>query len=1569
MTCTYVLYDKRNGESKEFTYEGLIEYFKKYGPQDFRDMIYSKETTKQDISFNKVVKKNKDYVVKISESKSSGEPDYDTGKAYTPQSLINSGYFKYRGTTPLVRELNDDEFVTHQAASYEAEGMTPEEAKTKAENILKVWKDVINVDAKELHVLLNQFNFSPGEDKYESDFRAHLKDSKFETVASQLWNELTEFDPDNNRYGVYPRMRMNHKFTDIKTSLLQSKNLTAKLNHIEKEIVGHFDNIIIDEDGTLHVYNFKYTTTSSKKWDGEKLRQYNFQLALLKQILAHNGFNITRTRMHLIPIKVEYSDDFSTIKSITVEPMYSPPTGKAGEEFSAMAKYFISSNIEIEPIKNEVVQKINTNLNYFFPNRRVTIEGIQKTVDEWIKHNYSSRVEARIKKVDQDTHVYELYINEDFSNPIKITSPEEPLKNEELRAAVTAHINKINTNNSEFLAKLIDEIRASKHAGKSILGKAGSREIRLAEQFVGRSLSKYFRYTVKNDVKQFEWKLISNDTLLDANILVFKNREDQIDVVCLSNFDISASTKFKGRNNIMGSYIPDTKAFGLINYKATYGNIEAVRTMTILNEVLPQITQSDFALGNLSIISTHHRGNILSYSMETLNRELFQESVRVIKDNTDGFDFRNNFVNAKYVDPLKLLLYDFRKFISDRGLTASEVSDLEELGFSNFESLSTREAKRVELEALINRILMEDDSISTLSPDEIRELMITETDRKKRILLNLYKEAQDAYLYYSGIQVRNEEKISNIREYVMTQNRINNKTYNGVVNLFIKAVDDVAYEVKSDYNQIYNFTTDFYNKTGFSSIRNSSVGDQAKAFNNLYVINNEGKRLMQFRNPYEKDSQTELSAAEKSYLKRVLYEFARIRSKIYGFDFDFKAYDIDTDKYKAFIAKNRSWYFNPPLEKASIATIRSQGIGKAMEEWGEYAKKAFHDPKGFIRLVINGIGTDEEAEINLNKTFDSLSVQNPFIVGDGVGREHERTRDEMINKYPDGFWETNVENLLAHYLEKYIQTREFSKTLIAVKGILLQLEFLGDTVGKENVEGIKQTIKMIQDFCKVNLFNVSIMSPEEQKAMAWLYPFRQLVSKAYIAGNIVSAFRDTFEGMWQNTARMLTKYQTDIDAKSLAKAYKEVTKASFTSIRNITIIDELCKLYRLSNLDVARISEGLTTSRGGLLNIENWMYATLRAPDFLNRMVLFVAKCMHDGSWEAFDLKDNKLVYDWRKDKRYSVFSGVDQGTQQEYEKQKEAYYNAIRQYNLEHPDKTISFQDEKGLPVAYSNQQIQQMRQLASSIYGAYDKSMRAKYEHMALGMTFAMFSTWMNGMVSNYMTAPGQYFDGMTANVQETDGSGNKIFLDPTGRGVIEIVEGDTKRYIYEDSGEELADTKGLVRSMQNMPRVIQGIWYTLKQSFEALRDADNDGKWNGKERFMEEIWLDPMNRANLMKLLSDLLAFALFGAIFKLAIGPAYSDYKKTMKDHTIVENAIAEILYKSSSRSYDGFGGPISLIQYLGENTNPPPYALSTKLITDISKVAFGDKTISSFLTGDFALFRSFQDTYKAEVKKN
>lgn len=82
--------------------------------------------------------------------------------------------------------------------------------------------------------------------------------------------------------------------------------------------------------------------------------------------------------------------------------------------------------------------------------------------------------------------------------------------------------------------------------------------------------------------------------------------------------------------------------------------------------------------------------------------------------------------------------------------------------------------------------------------------------------------------------------------------------------------------------------------------------------------------------------------------------------------------------------------------------------------------------------------------------------------------------------------------------------------------------------------------------------------------------------------------------------------------------------------------------------------------------------------------------------------------------------------------------------------------------------------------------------------------------------------------------------------------------------------------------------------------------------------------MQRKNLDKLFTDLLAWLLFGTLYKFALTPAYKEFKKGMPERNIVTNAIVELNFKASSRSYDGFRGVYNVFEFLGENTNPPIY---------------------------------------------
>jgi len=144
------------------------------------------------------------------------------------------------------------------------------------------------------------------------------------------------------------------------------------------------------------------------------------------------------------------------------------------------------------------------------------------------------------------------------------------------------------------------------------------------------------------------------------------------------------------------------------------------------------------------------------------------------------------------------------------------------------------------------------------------------------------------------------------------------------------------------------------------------------------------------------------------------------------------------------------------------------------------------------------------------------------------------------------------------------------------------------------------------------------------------------------------------------------------------------------------------------------------------------MYSTLRGPDFLNRMTLFVAKCMHDGSWEAFSLDQNgNLKYDWTKDERFKAFKYGAKGSK-EYLKARALYFSQVKKYNEDHLDAPINMTDN--LPEPYSKREINAIRALGDNIYGSYDTSKKAMAEHRAYGFLFGSFSTWMNGIVNNY-------------------------------------------------------------------------------------------------------------------------------------------------------------------------------------------------------------------------------------------
>lgn len=124
------------------------------------------------------------------------------------------------------------------------------------------------------------------------------------------------------------------------------------------------------------------------------------------------------------------------------------------------------------------------------------------------------------------------------------------------------------------------------------------------------------------------------------------------------------------------------------------------------------------------------------------------------------------------------------------------------------------------------------------------------------------------------------------------------------------------------------------------------------------------------------------------------------------------------------------------------------------------------------------------------------------------------------------------------------------------------------------------------------------------------------------------------------------------------------------------------------------------------------------------------------------------------------------------------------------------------------------------------------------------------------------------------------------------------------------------------------------------------------------------DSMRKARTDKLITDFIMFGLYAALFGWILTPSYKKYKKEMKSNPLLVNLVTEVLYKSWSRSYDDFLGPVNVIQFFGEDMNPPYYSQPISMIKDVGRVVTGKKNWYDALLNSSGFTRTGQDAFKA-----
>ena len=798
--CTYIIKDN------QYSYEQLIDYFYKNGDKDTVDFIYELINPKQEEIKDRLIKLKKLYNANLKADKDFIGDDNITfdgvnnKTVWTTQTFIDSKKFTDLKGSQLVTPFVTEDFIKYFTAQKEEE-LGYDSALARAKELVKHWNQIAE-DSIPLHKFLTE-----GFDEKLSLAREQTKGTVYEDIYEKIYDLV---DGDNK---VFSKPRgVFSGFAPGTCKLVTNLNLRCKLAGSDEEIIGHIDNLIIDNLGGLHIVNYKITTTTI---DPDKENKYKYQLALLKQMLANAGFNTEHMTLSIIPIRVQYNDDFTKVTDVVAMDKieYTMKNGQYNfQKQDSVAKRFIASNSTINSINSDKLELANKQIKALWPDKNISVNGIKQTVDEWIKtYRY------KIIPVNDDSDInWKVEINDETT--LEIKDPARPEYNQELKDKLQESYEQLKVGNSYVGSyEILRKIRAN-YDKKTITSFSSEKGF----DRCGKYFDKLFNPYMEKFGEDQQWKIIENDLLTNENIILFQNNiTGQLDIITISPQNLDTVATFRGGyTNILGQYIGDSEAIKEKILKADYGNIEAFRTMFIINQVLDSI-EGTYNLGNLQVISPINVGHARSYPIQELAKD-FQQALQVINENNQDINIKNNFTNKSFQDSLDIFLQVKDRALKEEILTSSDKVDLFDWGISVLEEQNSKEIKQNALRNLVKSM-----EISWKLPINVKALdAFSILSPENKIKVQLYKYAQQAMLAYDGITLDlNENDMNSADYYMQGAPYIPSRNASIVTSLFQRTIDKIAENSYKDSRPIQHYLEEFYKAAGYSNFRNSVIGD------------------------------------------------------------------------------------------------------------------------------------------------------------------------------------------------------------------------------------------------------------------------------------------------------------------------------------------------------------------------------------------------------------------------------------------------------------------------------------------------------------------------------------------------------------------------------------------------------------------------------------------------------------------------------------------------------------------------------------------------------------------------
>lgn len=1292
------------------------------------------------------------------------------------------------------------------------------------------------------------------------------------------------------------------------------------------KLLGIIDLLIVDKEGKTHILDYKTSIHSYSEFSDPKKNAYSYQLAVYQRMLEKYGINTYGGQLLVAPIQIsgfrKDGDDYIYDGIQAPNSFISINTSLNSDKMWENIDEFMPAPFKLSVTAEKVNQTITEMMSKWYPDYSDT----RKVTRDWVVN----RLKRLNKLVPNENGVYTYEKYEYKQAPITATSEAEfvdkVLKYEQGRpASRLRYTQNVKQYISEGIKNGIENVNIPPAAHSNKLGE---------KTWVRDTIAPYC---------DGNWEIVNNNLLESYGIIMLKTIEgavpEQIDFIRVSTNDLYENYRDKldkknplrNRKLLTGTYENDIVQQSKPNQlmaECLNGNIELMEIMLILNQ---SSGLEGKTIGNIQVINPRTAESVqlsneqLLYCFNELNKHDSVQNNKILNGKTK-FATKYELLSGKLTHIIRTgttkKWRDNYKYLSSFQPCLSLLD----------EAASTGDVE--EMKKAVSKIIVQ------LQNDDNLKYTLKDTYTRRSDLskpaIELYNAALYALAQLNNINFRQQIKDHdkwlesiNILNRGASGSRTDNpgnldsETLNLITTLVMQAYQNTRDDLQRSKPTLDKLIDNLKKEKGFNLVEENTIGNQANLYSNLYEITPDGDFMFKHID--------RVYGAEKDLLEYALDVINKNRMP-----------GLTEEEYETMKNNGDPRYYRVPLAQGGSDSVASrQGLLAALRSKLSYLlpKRAFERAQRAVEGIFNA-----QDSIDENNSYDLFKMTNYFDGGE------TDNRIDKIREFGIENFEHNLETLLLKHQFAYSVKDNIDAVFPLIKASMVHLGIQGSN---RNTEFVNDR-SYLEDYIKNKILNKSIVGERFQKWVNRANMLKQAASMLTLGAAPVQAIYQPLQGLWTDISLIIRKpdgkesFTFNNFRQSLKIVYSDLSHFSDTP----TLCSALNELYAMNDMDMNSYVDNISSGRKGFWNPTHLLFKFSQRPDYYNRMAIFVAQMIGDGCFDAHSIQNGRLIYDWKKDKRFEAFANGKTSDPQ-YNKQKALYYTIAQQFVKERAKNqdgslfTLDMNNPMPLPRAYTSREAESMKDLSDKIYGYYTHEKKSLIMSSAVGSLWLQMKNYWSGKKNQYLQPGGVKVQGDWKHYFE-------YILDPsTGK--------QKKSYYFyqvDSNGNILFDQPPLSEqemNRRNIPTIApfmqwEGLWQegiilTLSNMFKDMVNQKSLVKgwnsiWNADDERLRNVY-----RSNIKQLGYDLSMFTigglLLGAILSDWLDEMLKDNKKNRDLSTGMALAASNIAVMSVKNSFMDFNMFTSVLGPLGQWT-PFAFEWGSRTLKNWWNVAMGDE---------------------------